>query len=340
MLRSTGPVENQVGFALTRVVVPLWVLAGAAFKLYERTPVNLPSGILAVAKAVGLDLELLLRTLIGLELFAVGVMVFVPRLARPMAIFMLSCFCGILVWEMVRDATKCGCFGALAIKPWQMLIVDGALLLSVLIARPRRAPATAAAMEPETLGPPRGPWTKPALCAFALAIVGLGVAFAVPQKAAKEQTPINRNSNDPTINPQPLPIPNSFGSKLDVQSWVGRSWRDIDLFQLMPRWPKDMDAAKRYVVFYSRTCEHCQEMFELYLIIPLDGPVAAVEIPASPTELRGENPWEMPEAPVEYLELPLGCNWIITSPIVVTVESGTITCATEGANYQTCFGLN
>src|SRR5262245_7833377 len=122
---------SKAGIVLTRIVVPLWVLAGAAFKLYERTPSNLPVVILQGAKKAGVDdLGMLLRTLIGLEFFAVAVMMLVPRLSRAMAIFMLSCFCAILLGDIAMKASHCGCFGSLPIKPWQMLIVDGSLLLA------------------------------------------------------------------------------------------------------------------------------------------------------------------------------------------------------------------
>lgn len=327
MTHGNGSIWGTVGLVLVRLVVPLWVLAGAIFKLVERTPANLPSGMRAVANSTHLDLELLMRLLIGAELFAAGVMLFVPRLARAMAIFMLTCFCGILIWEMARQASKCGCFGALPIKPWQMLIVDGALLLGVLTLRPRRTPGAVREQS----------WLMPLAGFAAIAAVAAITAFAVPDKPPTKQAPIAVNdTNDPTINPTPLDIPNSWMAKPDVQSWVGRQWREVDLFQLMPRWPGDMDAPTRYVIFYSRTCEHCEQLFYDYLIGPLDGPVAAVEIPATPTELRGPNPWPMPEAMVEHLELPLGCHWIITSPIVLRLEGGTIACATEGEGHETC----
>ena len=45
----------------------------------------------------------------------------------------------------------------------------------------------------------------------------------------------------------------------------------------MPNWPSGLDDAKRYVVFYSRTCEHCEAMFLDDLLIPLDAPITAIE---------------------------------------------------------------
>jgi hypothetical protein len=319
-----------IGLVLCRIIVPLWVLAGAAFKLYERTPSNLPSGIRAVAKLAAIDLNFLMRVLIGLELFAVGVMVFRPRVARLMAIFMLSCFVAILIWEMFRQELKCGCFGSLPVQPWQMLIVDGSLLLGVIL-----------------FGPNAGQPSKPQIVPHrsralaigtmvALLVGGLGISFGVPNPPKKEQAVVV--SADPTINPSPAPIPNSWYTR-DMEAWMGKPWRELEIFQLMPRWPKDMDTGKRYVVFYSRTCEHCQAMLQHDLVIPLDAPVTAVEIPQSRDVVTAPDAWPMPSlAHVELLTLPLGCSWIITPPLAVTVVDGKVTCANEG-DHKACMDV-
>lgn len=356
--------RTLIGIALCRIVVPLWVLAGAAFKLYERTPSNLPSGMLAVAKGAGTDLNLLLRLLIGLEFFAVGVMFFVPRLARAMAIFMLTCFCSILIWELIRSATKCGCFGSITIKPWQMLTIDGTLLLLTVVFNPNTGKP---AGEPSQ----RQSFAMPAFASAVLLAIGLAIAFGVPdraptiQRVIDDQTPTTAHATppttqaststqpdviaiqrvtaslpaDPTVNPNPLPIPNSWYTKVPTDQWMGKPWRDLEIFQLMPRWPKDMDKGKRYVVFYSRTCEHCQAMFWDDLIVPLDAPITAVEIPQSKDVLTALDAWAMPPAEhVELLALPLGCNWIIQPPLAVVLQDGIVTCANEG-DHKACFNL-
>jgi hypothetical protein len=337
-----------IGIALCRVIVPLWVLAGAVFKLYERTPSNLPSGIVSTAKGAGVDLETLMRLLIGLEFFAVGVMVLLPRFARAMAIFMLSCFVVIILWELARQATKCGCFGSLPVKPWHMLLVDGTLLAGVIIfnSRAKKTATTDAA-------PRRSP--APAIAAMAaLLTLGLAISFAVPNPPPKVQPVIDQIGStalpddpsttgvtpptDPAINPRPQPLPNSWYTR-DMESWVGKPWRELEIFQLMPRWPKDMDTGKRYVVFYSRTCEHCQAMFQHDLVIPLDAPVTAVEIPQSRDVVTAPDAWPMPSlAHVELLTLPLGCSWIITPPLAVTVVDGKVTCANEG-DHKACMDV-
>jgi hypothetical protein len=259
--------RNAFGTLLSRVVVPLWVLAGAAFKLYERNPGNLPSGIRDLSKAMNFpDLDALLRALIGLEFFAVGVMFLMPRFARAMAIFMLSCFCIILLREIASGAATCGCFGSLPMKPWHMLAIDGTLLLLVIL-----LPTSA-----------RGAISIGSSLAAAavIAVVGMGIALAVPNPAMIEQTPVAHNdapaaatqpatttrpeashtpdaadtttqpapvvpappltiapavpSNlPPTVNPNPKPLPPSWYTQ-EMDKWIGKPWREPALHAQLP----------------------------------------------------------------------------------------------------------
>jgi hypothetical protein len=34
----------------------------------------------------------------------------------------------------------------------------------------------------------------------------------------------------------------------------------------------------------------------------------------------------------------MGCNWIVQTPLVITVENGKVTCANEG-DHKPCMGL-
>ncbi len=124
----SGPLGPKIGLILTRAVVPGWVVTGAVFKLVENSPRTLPrETILNVADQFHVNLYYLLATLIGLEFLAVAVMVCLSRLARPMAIFMLSAFCLILIGELTfGNFSSCGCLGTYSPPPWVMLIIDGA----------------------------------------------------------------------------------------------------------------------------------------------------------------------------------------------------------------------
>ena len=328
--RSTS---GTIGWLLCRVIVPLWVLTGAVFKLAESSPRLLPKEtILKVAASVGSDLYLVLATLIALEFLAVVVMLFLARFARAMAIFMLSVFCLVLLGEMARgNFASCGCLGANSPPPWLMLAIDGGLLLGVILFKPRAAVSA---------GMPK--WAIPATVVFMVSGAAASYGIVIPAGRAPDE--VVENDDKPTVqpdgtidNPDPTPLPGYFFVN-DTESWVGQPWRQVDLIKLMRKWPSDLDTTKRHIIFYSRTCEHCEGMFHNDLVGELPAPVTAVEIPASKTQLRGENPWWMPKTQCQFLALPVGTDWIITAPVIITIENGVVTCAEEG-NHRGCMGL-
>jgi hypothetical protein len=332
------PNAAQIGWALCRVVVPMWVAGGAVFKLFELSPRTLPKEtILNVANQWGLNLYYVLATLIAAELLAVVVMLMVSRLARPMAMFVLSVFCLILVGELVQgNLSSCGCFGDIPIPPWAVLIVDGLLLFGVVLFDP-------------TPVMPASPARWPAFGAVVLVAAGATATYwrvipaSQPTEIPGNNPPLprqipNPNPADPRINTSPAPLPGYWFSS-DVSIWEGKPWREVELFSFMPKWPQGLDSGKRYVVFYGRTCDHCDDMFHADLTdAALGSMTTAVEVPESKDQLRGSNPWPMPETMVEHLKLPLGCDWIFTTPLTLTIEDGIVTCAEEGG-HERCMGL-
>jgi hypothetical protein len=338
-----GPIPRAIGTALSRIIVPLWILTGVVFKLNAGAPSTLPLTLTMPARDLGIPLGTLLYTLIGLEIFAVLVMVLLPRLARPMAIFMLASFCAILIGEMIRGAESCGCFGGgMTIQPRTMLVADLLLLVGVILFRPAAGPGTAGASS--VLSARTG-----GIAAGALA-GGLAMSFGIgtmlhggerPQDALVDETAdVEGAERDPTINPSPRNLPHFWYAR-DIETWVGRPWRELELFQFMPRWPKDMDEGKRYVVFFSRTCGHCQDMFELDFIVPLAAPVTAIEIPHSERQLISPDALFEPvaDAVTELLALPLGPNWnMIQAPLAMRIENGIVTCARE-QDHRRCMEI-
>jgi hypothetical protein len=335
MSDSQPSLLDRLGFALVRVIVPLWVLAGAGFKLVEGTSKNLPRSIISVAGQININLDWLLATLIALEIIAAGIMIFVGRWARPVAVAMLSMFCLILIAEVSRGEKSCGCFGSITIPPIAMLAIDGTLLLGcVLIGRGLlRGRETTARV-------PRGS----AIAASLWSIAGAALSFSMlaswinqpdavienndqPIKTADSgHQPANNGATQRDRVPQPLPsyyLP-------DCASWVGKKWSEIDLAQYMKQWPADVESGKRYIVFYQGTCEHCHELLESHFSGELSIPTTAIRIPEKRDgfELRGTHP--MPCSKCEMLQLPTGCDWVITTPILVALENGVVICAKEG----------
>lgn len=328
----TGPAVEKTGLALSRVIVPLWVLTGAVVKLMAGSPNNLPQNFVDFGRDAGINLGHMLYTLIGLEIFAVAVMVLLARFARPMAIFMLSVFCLVLIGEMARGEQSCGCFGGgVEVQPWQMLLIDAILLVGVILFRPK-VPESAMGL------------SKAAPIAAALAVGGLAVSFAgaaiLHQDQAQETEVVDDGEeSDPTINPNPRSLPRFWYTE-NLDSWRGQPWREVDIFRFMRRWPADMDEGTRYVVFFSPTCEHCRDMFIDDLSQPLDAPVIAVQIPYSDRQLTGPNPLFDPAeyTGMQHLALPVGPDWIITAPLALRIENGIITCVQE-SDHKQCLGL-
>lgn len=323
---------SVVGIALARLVVPVWVLTGALFKTFHATPKNLPPTMLDPAHRLGIDLFLLLWLLVAIELIAVGIMFFVPRLARVTAIFMSSVFCIVLIMELASgNVTSCGCLGDIKMPPWAMLIIDGVMLLGLVLAAPaRRAPDT------------RTHRTAPRLAlagGWSLAWVIASAVFIGNASGFFEGSP----DDDPSPKPEPgqaqskTPVSSGPGSKplppyyvADCGSWEGKRWKDLEIAQLMPEWPDDIDSGEQYVIFFSKSCDHCIELFDLHFAVPPPARTTIVAIPETKAGFEPDSHLAYYCTDCAELDLPTGCDWIITTPIVVALEDGVVRCASEG----------
>ena len=294
------PLPAAVGVLLSRLLVPLWVLTGASFKAYFATPANLPPTLFRPANEAGVDLLVLLWVIVALELLAVGVMFFLPRLARAMAIFMLVCFCIVLIGEMATgNFTSCGCLGDLKFPPWAMLLVDGGMLLGILLSRrPDPAPPATSVARWATAGV----WTA--------AGVAISAAMILPAGRAPEPvTPPGGTTVDGGRTPRPLDP--YYVANCD--DWVGKRWDEIDLAQYMLQWPEDVDQGQQYVIFYGRTCEQCEALFEMYFTSP-PVPTTVVAVPEEKTGFADvEGHASLCQGCAE-LELPVGSDWVVTTP--------------------------
>jgi hypothetical protein len=80
-------------------------------------------------------------------------------------------------------------------------------------------------------------------------------------------------------------------------------------------------------------------MFTYDLVDPALGSITtAVMVPHDKDELLGPDPFFMPDTECEHLKLPLGCEWLITTPLTIAIEDGIVTCAEEGSHAE-CMGL-
>ena len=306
---------------VTRVAVPLWILAGALFKLFAGSPSTLPSVVIKLGGAVGLDLAFVLHFMIGVELVVIGVMWLLPSLARLAGAALLSVFMLTLVGELANGAASCGCFGTVTVHPAITMAVDGLLLAAILVLGPRSKRL-------------RFSRTLPAVGVVAVllwTVASFAVAFGLPAvngrkkthtpAAAKAATATAGNASQASTAPPGYYLP-------DYKSWLGRKWNDLEIAKWVRGLPADVDQGERYLVFYRKDCEHCHLLLEEHFSGQLPFPTTVIAVPERagfPT--AGVLP--MPCTQCSQAELPSGCDWFMQTPVVVRLNGGVVECAAE-----------
>ncbi len=331
------------GTALVRVIVPLWVLAGAMVKLVTFNPALLPEPILDLVRQSGgfLGVQDLnwwlgtaLRFFVAVELVAVLVMITVPRLARFTASFLLTVFLAVLMATMVMSARRdgvsaiwsgsCGCFGSVSPPPIGMFAIDLALLLGVVFLRPRRTSADS--------------W-RPLMVLIAV-VTGIGVAFGRPQPVITIQVDdADLADTEAEISLEPSPTPGWGDIPTEVEpfyapdfgSWVGRRFSSDPLARLISRpLPDWIDTARFHVVLYRADCEHCHRLLEDHFSGPLDTPVIVVEV----ADTDPENALPMPCDDCRMHALPEGPTYVFATPVLLTIENGVVVGVCENADDE------
>jgi hypothetical protein len=346
-----------LGVLFNRLLIPGWLLTGALFKLYYRDPQSLPESIWKPAHEMGIDLDLLLRGIIGVEFLIAGIMFFSARFARPVAIMLMSLFCLILLWELRVGAASCGCLGKVVMPPWLMLAIDVPLLLGAIVFKPPRP-------QPRESGDQGGglrPW--PAVVALAVLIVSFGAAFGVPNEQVAIQdgpqqpeadppvrpvdpgeqddgpTFVDEPANDdgqaetpsstPTHTPPPRNVQPPSYYVLEPTKWVGEHWYDLEIARYVKSQPSDIESGRRYILFYNPTCDHCYDVLRAHFVGTLPAPTTVIAIPEYKTHFEKQGVYPMPCSECEKIELKLGSNWITSPPVLVALEDGIVRCAEE-----------
>lgn len=330
------------GTLLARFIVPLWVLAGAAFKLYERNPMLLPPPVLDtsfwIADTLGIAdraafIEHTLRFLIATELVLVAIMFFVPKLARLAAIFTLSIFVLVLARVIASGAASCGCFGSSGPSPTVVLVIDSILLLGVLL-----LPATA-------LRAPR--CTAAALLAVVASAIGVGFAYGIPDRTLPPQVVMNEagegadggaagpRDGEPaspqaagrgageTSTPAPPwpPVPALVTTYApNFASWIDTPLRSHDLALLASRPLPALDSGGWVVVYYRGDCEHCHELISDHLSDVHAARTLLIRVPENDPAL--DQP--LPDAPFQRAVLPDGPFYVFQTPVMLGVVDGTV----------------
>ena len=346
------------GTVLCRLVVPAWILAGAAFKLWERNPQLLPKPVTDVTdfvfvRTLGIPresyLEPAMRFMIGFEIMAALLMVVAPvQAARSLGVSLLSLFCIILGVLLASGAASCGCFGASGPSPAWMLGIDGALLLGMLVLRPRGRRL-----------PPAEAGRKVASVMFVPLLIGLGIAYGVPQRAAvvlddggaatakttdvtkptevtkstETTTPTDVTKVPDTATPTeptpprtasapwpPMPATAKPWYAPEFDGWKGKRLDSQEVMLLVQRpLPADLNTGRHHVVFMREDCEHCHELLLKYFSGKLETPVTSIAVPDATGELM-ENPCTECGKAV----LPKGITYVFSTPVLLTVQDGMV----------------
>jgi hypothetical protein len=306
---TTTEAAGTVAVILARVVVPLWLFAGAVLKLVDLSPSYLPAALIKWLGGNGVDLMFVLRFGIAVELIVAGVMVLVPPLARWAGIVMLGAFLPVLIGDVVLGADSCGCFGSVEVNPWVTLVTDVTFLLG-LVFLGRRDPRLA-------LG--RFLPTSKVVAAGVWSLLSVLVAFALPAD----------NPTDPSgVTASAAPVPADGYYLPDYEEWIGRPFRDLEIASWISGLPVDLEVGQQYVIFFRKDCEHCHELMEIYFNGSLDWPATAIAVPERdgwPTE----NLQAFPCVECRMAELPAGIDWFFQTPVLVRLTDGVVECASE-----------
>lgn len=343
----TSPNSTTARALFPHVIIPAWLALGATFKMVESDARLLPKSVLQTLGSLGLTegnlLSYSLAGMVGIEFLFAGLMFTRSAYARPAAAAILGLFCLILGVELAGGADSCGCLGAWSPHPAVMLGIDGGLLLGLLLTW-RRAGRTMNEGSAWGVGVAAG-FVAAGVVVVQTTRIGADTGPANETAVALEENGDDNNEGTdlvPTQAPEPPPPANWYCT--DFDAYVGKQWQDLALFRWCSIRP---DASTTHIVFYSRNCDHCEEMFHFDFAgrDDLTSGILAVEIPDADAEIapdgslvRNGSEWPLPETACTFARLPNGTNWIITAPLVVGLDNGTITCINEG-DHTPCMEL-
>jgi hypothetical protein len=293
------------------VLIALWILAGATFKLFFGTPALLP----AVVRDLPLELGLTYNLAIGIELAIVAVALAKPRLGWVLQAALLAVFDLVLATQIAAGETNCGCFGSkLSVPPWLMLGIDSVLLAALLLARPwRNLPSGAPLAVPAAAG---------------------AVALALPWLFDRQVDTGGLVGNGQPVEGQWL--------ELDVEGWVGMEigatpLGQAPLDQYLDVYALPLDGLW---VFWRATCDHCKEHLEhLADVEQGERLITLIQLEERHDTLSNRVVNRMPDGNfVQHARLPAAITYLIQTPAELALEGGLVVAAKEGVTVETGLG--
>ncbi len=307
--------------AVIRILVPALLIVTAIAWIQGGT-IWMPTWMSNLGRRVDLTEVATARLAIGI-LFAVAVSISLlsarqrlgPFIARTSLVLFAFCSVATIASVMAASPTSAGL--APIIVPGLGLVIS--LLLYFGIDRMKDAHSA----DPSTASPPtatRGTiWVGAAFLAVWVLAIGTAARIPIADNAG------TRQAGDSSI-------------LLDPVLWQGKVLPDTGLSRLVPMLTARTLEGRAVIVIYSPDCAHCRELFEKYFAVATpDLRVLAVSIPPAPgsVAVTGDNLGPVACQDCEHFSLPTGKTYLVKPPIVVVVENGRVTCATDN-DFKTC----
>lgn len=274
----------------------------------------LPQWTVNVATKTGIGPDGMLRGLIALQMTGAAFALVFARLRTSIAwlAFVAFSFSGLAELSALVNAPGDRMLPPTAwIAPFTALAV-GVAGIAVLA---KSAPAPRAAVRP------LGAWQVFVGLFIAAGSVGIaGRATLAPRTAAT------------------APMAGSVETvMLNIDEWVGRTIPETGLGSHLPLLTAATLEGTKWIVFYQPSCGRCHEVFRAYFRGPQGSSVIGVVVPHAPDAdvLPSDQPSDVECEQCIRMSLPEGTRWIITTPTIVKLEGGRITCVTNN-DYDRC----
>lgn len=287
----------------------LWLAIGASFKLFAGTPKDLPP----VLFDLGVDIDLIFRLAIGIELSIVALSFLRPAIGWRLLALQYVIFLGLLLQLQASGEESCGCMGSsVTLTPLTMMAIDGALLALLLLAKPWQKTLTCC-------GPS---WLAPALVFASMAFPWIYIdsgstppAPAPPNGEEQSQAPVTEKPRYVVLEPAEWVDQDIFSSPL-------AAWVDFESGAL----PID-----GLYVFYRQTCEHCADHLMKLFEQDVGLPMVLVKINEKGDNAENDLIVVKPSgAHIIEIELDPEIEWVIETPADLELAGGVIVRGEEG----------
>ncbi len=281
---------QDVGWLATRSFAGILLIGASLLKAHQllTVPVLASSGILGSQwmTIVLVECELLLGLLL------VGAVS--QQLTRVVVIILFFGFfwyAGIRTWA---GDEACGCMGALPVKPWQMVLVDGVVLGALLACKPSERGSNLGSI---------GGVTSLSFCV--LTGVALPVFVIVPENLDSAETVVSGNK---------LIV-------LEPNKWIGKR---LPLLRYVTA-EKSLAVGNWTLVVFKADCGQCQKLLhELPRKKLADGASGVIWVEVPPCHPDARTAVEA-SGRFSYGSLRADLNWFVQTPTMLRIVDGQVT---------------